>query len=911
MIWSMPMLKYQMCPVLYIRIRVYMSGPGQPHALRSQVEPAYLGTADPGYNGGGTVMANEPHSMMSNYENIFGPAVRDIKWDEQRHKRHQRWHLPDALKGSNSFLTDRVDGLITDATSSPFTKNILPYMYMDQPDKKIKWNVYSFDEGIASRVPYEAAARVLPQSKRSFAGYAVRQGLAIAMEHNFMMSPSGMDNFRKQLMQLVGSIQLTNDLDVHMALLYAPSYQKHMDEKYFDTSRSVNQNCRMYVDLFGFMQKNENALDYLIEDAKNHLTAWGSKPPTFMLCNGSLTRQLTMTPEKTNYITAGPDGKRKLAQGPDLPSYRGLSIINTRQFSLEAGTAPRDMLRRRVRISEHYRIPWEVKNMLKRYEFYDQSRDSMFYLSWHDLWKASFPPTLRDLKAFFKVPGETHVEPEYAEMKYSALGNFQQWSIEAEAESIPNLVFYDLLTQEEVMLARMLGFFGRVERVATQFPVILRDLDFVVEINTDDKPRLKMVSLKKEKANKEAQHYCYFLMLLKIFLNENFSYILGEQEQSEDEVDRRMQVYDKILTNIFLPVAVEVDDDNQAQDAAPLQADGIAQVPQEQQQQVEDRTKMEFVTAVLSNKLVTFLYNLQNKAKTFTQKFQAGKNTIDLISHIDSFIFPQHQFTKNDDIRCIASDLLVLRPCIEHYMLGVILGRGGGPEDLGATFWGQTELSCYDDSQHGIWGMSYKYHERAIVTNERNLIRVYDVCFDGYCGGNDANILSWSANGLEDFKAKASALNDAYTGPSMLVMSLPPETDHMKSFPNPIILHTKLHNMPSTMPDRNLRSNNYHDHAPFFHEKKTPQALVYGYYYRAAGMDQWQQTHQSPGHLAYQNETDPYMYSFQGHMATILDGHREEMQGSGHLGPNFVGVASVREGRGMMPRGMPTLAHLV
>jgi hypothetical protein len=61
-----------------------------------------------------------------------------------------------------------------------------------------------------------------------------------------------------------------------------------------------------------------------------------------------------MTPEKTNYITAGPDGNRKLAQGPDLPSYRGLQIINTRQFSLEAGTAPRDMLRQRVRVCEHY-----------------------------------------------------------------------------------------------------------------------------------------------------------------------------------------------------------------------------------------------------------------------------------------------------------------------------------------------------------------------------------------------------------------------------------------------------------------------------------------------------------------------------------------------------------------------------
>jgi hypothetical protein len=160
----------------------------------------------------------------------------------------------------------------------------------------------------------------------------------------------------------------------------------------------------------------------------------------------------------------------------------------------------------------------------------------------------------------------------------------------------------------------------------------------------------------------------------------------------------------------------------------------------------------ELSQVVFSNNLVTLFDNLQNKAKTFTQALKADKNSIDLISHIDYFVFPQHQFTKNDNIRCIASDLLVLRPSIEHYMLGVILGRGGGPEDLGSTFWGQTELSCYDDSQHGIWGMSYKYHERAIVTNERNLIRVYDVCFDGYCGSNDATILTWSGNSLEDFK---------------------------------------------------------------------------------------------------------------------------------------------------------------
>jgi hypothetical protein len=95
--------------------------------------------------------------------------------------------MPDIIKGPNSYLTDRIDGLITDTTNSPFTTVILPYKYIANPDAKIKWNAFSYDEGLASRVPYEAAARVLTQTKRSYAAFAVRHGLAIEMEHNFMV----------------------------------------------------------------------------------------------------------------------------------------------------------------------------------------------------------------------------------------------------------------------------------------------------------------------------------------------------------------------------------------------------------------------------------------------------------------------------------------------------------------------------------------------------------------------------------------------------------------------------------------------------------------------------------------------------------------------------------------------------
>ena len=856
---------------------------GSAHADRSRVEPAYLMNGDPGYTGGGTLQAADPSTMMRNYENVFGPAVRDIKWDSQRHKRHQRWHLPDALKGANAFLTDRVDGLITDATTSPFTKNILPYMYMDQPDKKIKWNVYSFDEGMASRVPYEAAARVLPQSKRSFAGYAVRQGLAIAMEHNFMMSQQGMENFRRQLMQLVGSIQLTNDLDVHMALLYAPSYQKHMDEKYYDASRSVSQNCRMYIDIFGFMQKNENALDYLIEDAKNHLTAWGSKPPTFMLCNGALTRQLTMTPEKTNYITAGPDGQRKLAQGPDLPSYRGLSIINTRQFSLESGTAPRDMLRRRVRVSEHYRIPWQPHNVLKRYEFYDQSRDSMFYLSWHDLWKASFPRTPQDSHAL------VHENPDV-----------RLWmQNNQDLLTIPNTDVHPF-TQQELFLLGMFGFVGGDGHLP-------RDLEFVVEMHhkNGDKPHVKILRIDglflQQTADPRVRLFVF--LLLKFFLMDNFKSFVDQTELQD------FKAY------LLQAIDLRVPDGNQALS-----------------QEVKDHCEAAIANLFASNSLVSFLQKWQYLVQNHSRHILVEPEIVDYLDghgqKFETFInLSDLDFSGSScTIRAVTSDLFLLRPCIEHYMLGVIFGRGGGPEELGATFWGQTELSCYDDSQHGIWGMSYKYHERAIVLNERNLIRVFDVCFDGYCGGNDSRILSWNTHDVNFFKQKAQTISEPYDGPSMIVMALPVYSDALDPFPNPIILQTALtaNARQQTFPDRSLRPGNVHPHCPFLtyehgrqiHAHDLPKKLaadVYKVYYETLGMAAWitSMSNSEPGHLAWQNETDIYGYSFHGHMASILDGVREETQGSGHLGPNFVGVASVREGRGMLPRGMPTLAHLV
>ena len=86
------------------------------------MEPKYLVDGDPGRIGGNTYTSpadanREP--TIAQWENIFGPAGRDVKNDLQRQKRHSRWHLPDYLRGPNMFLTDKIDGLLTGKPTPP------------------------------------------------------------------------------------------------------------------------------------------------------------------------------------------------------------------------------------------------------------------------------------------------------------------------------------------------------------------------------------------------------------------------------------------------------------------------------------------------------------------------------------------------------------------------------------------------------------------------------------------------------------------------------------------------------------------------------------------------------------------------------------------------------------------------
>jgi hypothetical protein len=1221
--------------------------------------PSYLPDADPGMQGGGTYTASNTEPTLQDYENIFGPSARDIKQDLQRFKRHGRWHLPDILKGPNPWLTDRIDGLITDATNSPFTTKILPYLYKDNVDGKIKWNVWSFDEGMASRVPYESAARTLQQSKRSFSGYMVRQGMAIVLEHNFMMTPKGRENFKNQLNQLIGSIQYTNDLDVHMALILAPSYQKTMREKYFTIDKSSAQICREFVDLFGMMQKNTNALDILIEEAKAILKTWGGPEPDFMLCNSKLTFQLTMNPEKTNYMTQGIDGVKRLRQGPDLASYRGLSIIHSRAFAMEVGQHPRDVLRRRVRTAEYYRIPPRKENLYLEFEFYNEERDTWFTLSFKDLLRyARYDENQLDVPADAKT-NRHQIYREYNAIEASAkkVGEDRinmMARLEAPAGVVPALGarVFELPVAEianftnirdEILRGVWRHPFVHYDRNIVYFPYdlgikhiepvnwepwtkwvkdrkipLLRDTFGRSFLQTSLKimpwiwPRLnsKMVSklyddlsgvplnnilgLKESddslldtlRPNTPAWNLTYSF-LLSIYQSKGIpidclnpaplapalanlgavpavpgprpteiinylkTILLKTPVPRPMEVDISRQVlgttqgispnhpvfltlYDafdfrglrrKDLANPGATIAWTVNDYNTYQDSdGYILGRSFVMTTEWTDFLFRDyfldgnRMKGHEILAILAStgrvvadlvlnlqwnslndphtlhdacvQAINLLGNLRNlferagvnacePAPNYGHQptLQNGVELIPLGLTTESTLFKNHDIlielqkygslsaavmidigenlldmnhswkkdiTRNPNLdnndalfltwylraiidRCtltpdqflkrmydmesaedrqklfvafsgyydsdraalaggsrvgvpnrpafhplpsnrlegvtinmnnltgedpyppkvltntktkeLASrvedvEIVIIRPNIEHNMLGIIMGLGGN--ELGNTLWGQTELSVYDDSMHGIWGMSYKYHERAIVFNEKNLIRLWDIAYDGYNGGKDDTYVNWNVrdglNGLETFKEATLDVSRSYRGPSMMVMAFVHdkgakdeigdsvyEKHFRRNWPSPIVFHDKGDGPPRGERARMMLPVDTENlHVVDVEEFRVFNNPLYkdsykDYYTMMPNFQEMHQVRKTAGQSSAEAETPGDCLAFQGSMRVKKDGRVvEEVQGSGHHGPDYIGVASVRAGKGQkVASGAPTIHRLV
>jgi len=54
-----------------------------------------------------------------------------------------------------------------------------------------------FNQTLAGRVPHEGISRLITSSKRAFKDHTVRRGLAFILEHGFMNTAEGREQYRR------------------------------------------------------------------------------------------------------------------------------------------------------------------------------------------------------------------------------------------------------------------------------------------------------------------------------------------------------------------------------------------------------------------------------------------------------------------------------------------------------------------------------------------------------------------------------------------------------------------------------------------------------------------------------------------------------------------------------------------
>jgi hypothetical protein len=218
-----------------------------------------------------------------------------------------------------------------------------------------------------------------------------------------------------------------------------------------------------------------------------------------------------------------------------------------------------------------------------------------------------------------------------------------------------------------------------------------------------------------------------------------------------------------------------------------------------------------------------------------------------------------------------------------------------------------------------------RYHERAIVFNEKNLIRLWDIAYDGYNGGKEDKHVNWLKN--EDVKKFADDTMEVtrnYQGASMCVMAFIHDKEGPEyqagfkpNWPSPIVFHDNhRYEDNAKQPQRSMVGyDNLHviDIEDF---RVFNQKLYAGYRdYRARfpNFNELHSTRKSAGESAREAETATDSLAFQGTMRIKEAGCvKTEILGSGHHGPDFVGMASIRAGKGYkMITQQPMLGRLV
>ena len=205
-------------------------------------------------------------------------------------------------------------------------------------------------------------------------------------------------------------------------------------------------------------------------------------------------------------------------------------------------------------------------------------------------------------------------------------------------------------------------------------------------------------------------------------------------------------------------------------------------------------------------------------------------------------------------------------------------------------------------------------HERAIVINERNMHRVWDVSYDGYTNGKGVSIMDWGSEDIKLFKSDQQETGNDFDGKDIIVIPMNMPCTQLPS-PMPYNVFT---------PDAAIQQHvtddlNVEDLKTFTQKFYNKSSLGGSTGYEPTFQKIMDKVNQklnivsalheslSATSAAMANESTLCRMFYQGTVKYRQNGQDTMVTGCGHHGPDYPGVASVRNGKTLMTSAAPAL----
>lgn len=246
----------------------------------------------------------------------------------------ENYDLPDAYVGKNTYIRRIIQREIRRDELFPLN-DLLPWKENNN-SIVIAWEHWKFHDHGLDAEPHEGVPRLITSEKEAFSASLTRYGLAFVMEHGFMRTPDGVENYARNIATIANAVKETC---AHMAMVALFSCRPYDDSQSGGEVGSIPDLEKLFqaeIDMWACAQKTQWGVELAIGQLRERMSKRGVSNATYFVAPEGMLKAASFQNVRMYNFLSGHSG------GPTEPKPEGVSIRESRPFLTGRGRLPED-----------------------------------------------------------------------------------------------------------------------------------------------------------------------------------------------------------------------------------------------------------------------------------------------------------------------------------------------------------------------------------------------------------------------------------------------------------------------------------------------------------------------------------------------------------------------------------------